>query len=61
MRKKISRSLPSNQILRFGTQSDVVREIQRLPPVDDLAVGIMAVFSTERRPAHQTLKHDGTQ
>lgn len=30
-----------------------------LLPIDDLAVGVVGLFGTERWPADQTLEHDG--
>lgn len=36
----------------------VRREVQVARPVDNLAVGVVSFFSTERWPADQTLKHD---
>lgn len=53
--------LPPNQILGLRAQSDIVRKVQALPPVDNLAIGIVAVLGTERGPAHQTLEHDCSQ
>lgn len=40
------------------TKSNVFREVEVFAPVDNLAVSIVRVFSTERRPADKTLEHD---
>jgi hypothetical protein len=40
---------------------NIFREVKRLAPVDDLSVGIMGIFSTERRPADLTFKHNRTK
>lgn len=62
-------SVPSDAFLRngprttttFGIEQGVIfREIQRLPPIDNLSVGVMGILSTERRPADQTFKHDSS-
>lgn len=53
--------LPSNQILRLHAQCNIIREVQALPPVDNLAVCIVTVLGTEWRPAHQALEHDRSQ
>lgn len=50
---------PSNQVLGFHTKLDIIREVQRLSPVDNLAVCIVTVLSAERRPSDQTLEHNG--
>lgn len=54
-------SLPSDQILCLGTQLNVIREVEGLAPVDDLAISVMCILSTERRPANLTFEHDSTQ
>lgn len=38
----------------------VWREVQVARPVDDLAIGVVSLFSTERWPADQTFKHDSS-
>ena len=48
-------------MLRLRAEGDVVREVERLAPVDNLPIRVVAVLGTERRPADQTLEHDGTQ
>lgn len=55
------RDLLSNQILRLGTQRNIVWEVQTLTPVDNLPVRVMAILRTEWRPTHQTLEHDSSQ
>lgn len=56
-----SSKIPSDQVFRLGTQLDVLREIERLPPVDNLAVCIMCILSTEGGPSNLTFEHDRTQ
>lgn len=58
---RLFRPIPSNQVLCLCAQGYVVREVQALPPVDNLAVRVMAVLSTERRPTDQALEHDSSQ
>lgn len=53
--------LPSDQVFRLSAESDVVGEVQGLPPVDNLPICVMAVFGAERRPSNKTLEHDGSQ
>lgn len=48
-------------MLGLAAKSDIIGEVQGLSPVDNLAVGVMAVLGTEWRPTHQTLKHDCAQ
>ena len=55
------KSSPANQVLGFGAELDVVGEVERLSPVDNLAIRVVAVFGAEGRPADQALKHDGTE
>ena len=52
---------PPDEALGRRRQLDVVGEVQALPPVDDLAVRVVAVLGTEGRPAHEALVHDGAQ
>lgn len=40
-------------------KGDIVGEVESFAPIDNLSVGIVRVFSAERRPADQALKHDG--
>lgn len=53
--------IPSNEILCFWAKLNILREVEGLSPVDNLSVGIMGIFGTERRPADLTFKHDRTQ
>jgi hypothetical protein len=39
----------ADEVLRFTTEVDVVREEEMTPPFDDFAVYIVGVFGTERR------------
>lgn len=48
-------------MLCLTSQNDVVGEVQRLSPVDNLPIGIMTAFSAEGGPSHKTLEHDGSQ
>lgn len=43
---------PSDQIISFPAQLNIIRETQRLPPVHNFPVCVMSVLSTERRPSH---------
>ena len=45
-------------MLSFRTQLLVRREIQMARPIDDLAIRIVRLLSTERWPSYQTLEHD---
>jgi hypothetical protein len=47
LRGKRIESLPSDQILGFWTEMDVVREEKVIPPIDDLSVYIMRVLRTK--------------
>lgn len=42
------------------TQWNILREVESLTPVDDLAVGVMRIFGAERGPADQTFEHNGS-
>ena len=42
----------------MAAQWDVFREVEGVLPVDDLAVRIVRIFGTERRPADETLEHN---
>lgn len=53
--------LPSNEMLSLGTERDVVGEVERLSPIYDFPIRVMAVFGAKGRPAYETLEHDGTQ
>lgn len=48
-------------MLGLGPKLDVLGEIQRLLPRDNLAIRIMRVLRTERGPTDKALKHDGAQ
>lgn len=52
---------PPDQILSLDAELDVVGEVERLAPIDNLAVRVVAVLGAERRPADQALEHDGAQ
>lgn len=52
--------IPSDENLSFVAQLLVWWEAEIFGPVHDLAVGVVWLFGTERRPADQTLKHDCT-
>lgn len=54
-------NIPPNQIFSFRPQLNVFREVKRLPPIDDLSVGIMGILGTERGPTDLTFKHDCTK
>ena len=45
-------------MLRLGTQLLIRREGEVSRPIDDLAVGVVRLLSTERRPADEALEHD---
>lgn len=51
----------ANKILGLSTKLDIVWEVERLAPVDDLAVGVMLVLGTERWPSDLALEHNRTQ
>lgn len=51
--------LLSDEALGAAAELDVVREVERLAPVDDLFVRLSAILCTERGPADQTFEHDG--
>jgi hypothetical protein len=53
--------IPSNQILSLRTQVNVFWEVQGLAPVNDLAIRIVSILSTERGPSNLALEHDRTQ
>lgn len=38
----------------------LLREVQRLSPIDDLAIGVMSVLRAERGPADETFEHDSS-
>jgi len=40
---------------------DVIRKAERLPPVSDLDVSFVAIFSAEWRISAKTFKHNGTK
>lgn len=52
--------VPSNEILGAGAKLDIVWKVECLAPVDDLLVGLSAVFGAEWWPTDQTLEHDRT-
>jgi hypothetical protein len=54
-------TLPANEVLGLGTKRDIVREVQRLAPVYDLPVRIVAILGAEWWPADETLEHDGSE
>lgn len=55
-----SSDIPSDQVLSLDTELNIVGEVQRLAPVYNLTVRVMAVLSTEWRPTDQTLEHDSS-
>ncbi len=48
-------------MLCLGPKLDVLGEIQRFLPCDDLAVRIVRIIRTERGPTDKALEHDGAQ
>ena len=52
-------SVPSNEVLSFRPKLLVRREVQMTRPIDNLAIGIVRLLSTERWPSYQTLEHNG--
>jgi hypothetical protein len=57
---RISCHLPSYEVFRIAAELLVRREVQMPWPVHNLAVGVMRFIGTERRPANEAFKHDGT-
>ena len=55
------RFIPSNQIFSFRAQLNIFWEVKGLAPVNNLAVRIMSIFSTERWPSNLAFEHDRTQ
>jgi hypothetical protein len=55
------RNSPSDQVLRLTPQNDVIGEVQRRSPADDLAISIMTTLRTERGPPDKALEHDSAQ
>jgi hypothetical protein len=51
---------PPNKVFCLRTQLLVWREVQVARPVNNLAVCVVRLFSAERRPADEALKHDCT-
>lgn len=60
-RLKSAEIIPSNEILSFRTKLNILGEVERLTPVDNLPISVVGILSTERRPANLTLKHDRSQ
>lgn len=57
----VLRDRPRRTTAIFGfSQGIIFREVQCLLPVDNLSIGVMGVLGTERGPAYQALKHDGS-
>lgn len=54
------RSLRADKMTGCIAQRNIFGEVESLPPIDDLAVSVVRIFGTERRPADQTFKHDGS-
>lgn len=52
--------VPSDKVLCFGAQLLIWREVEIPRPVDNLAISVVRLFSAERRPADETLKHNRT-
>lgn len=50
IRRFLIHDIPSDQVFGIDTQRDVVGEVQSLPPVDNLAIGVVAILSTEWGP-----------
>jgi len=68
-RKVCEIDIPTNTVLRIWPlvlalfiikKGILLREIQRLSPIDDLTVGVMSVLGAERGPANETFKHDSS-
>lgn len=55
-----TRSLRANEMTGSIPQRNIFGEVESLTPVDDLAVSVVGIFGTERWPADQTFKHDGS-
>lgn len=51
----------SDEILRLATQSYILREVQLILPIDNLAVRIVRILRAERRVADQTFEHDRSE
>lgn len=47
-------------MLRFTRQIKFLWEVEALPPVNNLTVGIRSVLSTEWWPSNETFEHDST-
>lgn len=48
----------ANKVLSLSTELDVIREMQGLTPVDDLAVSIILLLGAEGWPADLAFEHD---
>lgn len=53
-------NVPADEMTSSFAEYNVFRKVESFAPVDDFAVRIMRVFGAERRPADETLEHDGS-
>ncbi len=58
--KRRACSLLSDHIFCLTTQYQLIWKVQGLAPVDNLAVCVMGVFRTERRPSDKAFEHDSS-
>lgn len=49
--------VPSDQVLGVMTNTNVIREIEAVLPIDYLAIDVSSILRAERGPANETLKH----
>lgn len=50
--------VPSDQMLGVMTNTNVVREIEAVLPIDYLAIDVPSILRAEWGPADETLKHN---
>ena len=53
--------MPPDQVLRFPTEMDIVRELQVGLPLEDFVVRLVCRLGAEGRVPDETLEHDGTE
>lgn len=53
------KDLRFDEILRPRPKLDIVREIERVAPIDNLLISLPTILCTERWPPNQAFEHDG--
>lgn len=60
-RRNWERRIPSDKMLGFGAELNIIGKVESVAPIYNLPIRIVWIIGAERRPSDQTLEHDRSQ